>query len=143
MLGFQNHAHIGLSAIHRVVQTFVQRLNSSMCHTSIIFPLSTSTMLYFQPQPVGCHPMVLAMTPKDNAQNAMPQKENTLHLPRLPRRLSKYPKLALLGLVGVCAGVPTAGGIPILTSPILRNSPCSAIRTSAPGSRFNRSTPSG
>lgn len=65
------------------------------------------------------------------------------HLPRLPLLLSKYEKLAFLGLVGVGGADPVTAGIPILTSPILLRSPCSAILTSIPGSRFSNSTPSG
>lgn len=78
--------------------------------------------------------------PKDPFPQSQPPPLQDTYRPRLPLLLSKY---APIGLVGVCNGVCSLGGIPILISPIRLKSACSAIRISDPGSRLSSSTLSG
>lgn len=66
-----------------------------------------------------------------------------LQRPLLPRLVAKYEDETLFGLAKGVVVRDSAGGIPILTSPMRLSNACSAIRISRPISRLSKLTPSG
>ena len=63
--------------------------------------------------------------------------------PLLPRLVAKYEDATLLGLAKGVVIRDSAGGMPILTSPMRLSNACSAIRISKPISLLSKLTPKG